>query len=190
MASALAATLLALVVAGCVDVDGELAANGRLTFRYTYDPPRHATYKSERTRLGSAHVRVENLERDQSLPGYPPNEFVTATLAVDDPRQLSSAAAFAAVTVDVDLNAGRLRVAFPGLAPDARQRVAASTAGDTDRRALRLSLVLPGAVTKAEPTASIDGHRVTWIFSYRELAALGDTVTLAADWTPGSAPAS
>jgi hypothetical protein len=104
-----------------------LAANGGLTFRYTYDPPKHATFKSERARLGSAHVRVENLERDQSLPGYPPKEFVTATLAVDDARQLSSGAAFAAVQVDLDRTTGRLRLTFPGLAPDARKRIAART---------------------------------------------------------------
>src|SRR4030095_9333478 len=95
-ATALAVGVM-LAVSGCVDVDGELAGDGSLSLRYTYDPPRHATYKSERARLSSAHVRVENLERDRSLDGFPPGEFVTATLAIDDARQISTAPAFAEV---------------------------------------------------------------------------------------------
>jgi len=56
---------LALVACGCVDVEGDLAADGSLSLRYTYTPPRHATFKSERARLTSPHVRVEDLQRDQ-----------------------------------------------------------------------------------------------------------------------------
>jgi hypothetical protein len=178
--------MLALALSSCVEVDGELAANGAVTLRYTYDPPSHATFKSERARLGSPHVRVENLERDRSLPDYPPHEFVTATLAVDDVRQLSSAPAFANVQVDRDLAAGRLQVAFPGLDPESRKRIAARSDEAIDHRALRLHLLLPGPVTRAEPDATVDGRSVTWTLTFRQVAAFGDTVRLAVAWTPAA----
>src|SRR5258705_2226114 len=86
---------LMLVVSGCVEVDGDLGADGSLSLRYTYAPPRHATFKSERLRLTSAHVHVENLERDRSLEGYQAGEFVTATLPIDDAAQISPPPPFA-----------------------------------------------------------------------------------------------
>jgi hypothetical protein len=176
---------LALAVSGCVEADGELAANGALSLRYTYDPPPHATFKSERARLSSPHIRVENLERDRSLADYPPDEFVTATLRVDDARQLSSAPAFTAIQVGLDLATGDLQITLPGLSAQARERVRTATEG-MDRQALRLTLVLPGPVTHAEPEATIDARRVTWALSFQQLAALGDTVRLAVTWTPGT----
>jgi hypothetical protein len=179
------AGLLALTLSGCVEVDGELTANGTFTFRYTYHAPIHATFKSERARLSSAHVRIENLERDQSLPGYEPNEWVTATLVVDDVRQLPSATAFAEVKVDADLAAGRLELIFPGL--DAKVRNWFTEPGDDttiDRRGLRLHLLLPGPVTHAEPAATVDGRSVTWTLSLRQLTAFGATVRVAVAWTP------
>src|SRR5262245_50565694 len=100
--SAALAVGLMLAVSGCVDVDGELGADGSLSLRYTYQPPRHATFKSERARLTSEHVRVDNLERDRSLDDYPPREFVTATLVIDDARAISTAAAFAKVRLKLD----------------------------------------------------------------------------------------
>src|SRR4030095_10046098 len=125
-----AATLavgLMLVVSGCVEVDGELGADGSLSLRYTYDPPRHATFKSERARLTSAHVRVENLERDRSVEGFPPGEFVTATLAIDDARQISTAPASAEVQLALDQAKGEVRLTLPGLDPKTRERVGTST---------------------------------------------------------------
>lgn len=175
--------LLLVGLAACVDVDGKLAADGSLTMRYTYDPPRHATYASERVRLASPHVRVEDLEANQTIEGYPPREFATATLAVDDATKLDTAPAFAGVRIATDLEAGRLTITVPGLDAEARARAAASPEG-VDRRALRLSLVLPGPVTAADPGATLDGRRVTWTLSIREFAAAGDTVTLRASWTP------
>ena len=177
---------LALVACGCVDVEGDLAADGSLSLRYTYTPPRHATFKSERARLTSPHVRVEDLQRDQSLDGYSPREFVTATLAVDDARQIATAEAFSAVGVTLDLAKGELRLTFPGMDPKLRERF--RTAAEGMNRAVRLSLVLPGPVKGAEPAATIDGRRVTWNFSLREFAALGDTVTLTASWTAAAVP--
>lgn len=178
---------LALAVSGCVEADGELGANGTLSLRYTYDPPPHATFKSERARLSSPHVRVENLERDRSLVGYPPDEFVTATLTVDDARQLSSAPAFTAVQVGLDLTKGDLQITLPGLNEQARERVRTATEG-MDRQALRLTLLLPGPVTHAEPEATIEARRVTWALSFQQLAAVGDTLRLAVSWA--AAPAS
>src|SRR5262245_24363474 len=93
-----------LALGGCVEIDGELAADGSPSRRYKYDPPRHATFKSERARLASSHVRVENLERDPAVIAGEPSEFAIATLAVDDARQLSSSAAFARVQVGLDLD--------------------------------------------------------------------------------------
>jgi hypothetical protein len=184
--AALAAALgLAFLTSGCVELDGELAANGSLVFRYTYDPPTHATVKSETARLSSPHVRVENLERDKSIAGYPPGELVTATLAVDDARQLSSAPAFAAVQVGLDLPEGQLQLTFPGLPAPARENLRTATEG-MDLQAFRLALLLPGPVTHADPTATIDGRRVTWILSRRQFVAFGDTVTLAVSWAPGA----
>ena len=46
---------LVVAVAGCVEIDGELAGDGSLAFRYKYDPPAHATFKSETARLASSH---------------------------------------------------------------------------------------------------------------------------------------
>jgi len=182
----LAVTLgLALAASGCVDADGELAANGSLSLRYTYDPPPHATLKSERTRLSSPHVRVEALERDRSLVDYPPGEFVTATLTVDDLRQLSTAPAFTAVQVGLELAKGQLQLTLPGLSAQARERVRTATEG-MDRQAMRLSLVLPGSVEHADPAAAIDGRRVTWVLTLRQYAALGDPVTLTASWAAGT----
>jgi len=170
-----------LAVVGCVDVEGELRADGSLSVRYTYQPPRHATFKSEHARLASAHVRVENLERDRSLDGYQPGEFVTATLAVDDATQISTAAAFAKVRIELDRAQGKLRVTFPGFDTATRQRVRAAPEG-VDRQALRLSLVLPGPVNSAEPHATIDARTVTWTLSIRQYDEAGDTVTLTASW--------
>jgi hypothetical protein len=176
-----------LVVSGCVEVDGELGADGSLSLRYTYDPPRHATFKSERARLTSAHVRVENLERDRSVEGFPPGEFVTATLAIDDARQISTAPAFAEVQLALDQAKGEVRLTLPGLDPKTRERVGTSTELQ-DKRALRLSLLLPGPVKSAEPDATIDARRVTWNLSIRQYAAAGDRVTLTASWATGTVP--
>src|SRR5215470_8742913 len=129
---------LALVASGCVDVEGDLAADGSVSLRYTYTPPRHATFKSERARLTSPHVRVEDLQRDQSLDGYPPREFVTARLAVDDARQIATAEAFSAVGVTLDLAKGELRLTFPGMDPKLRERFRTGPQGMN--RALRVSL--------------------------------------------------
>lgn len=166
---------------GCVDVDGVLGADGSLTMHYTYDPPRHATYASERVRLASPHVRVEHLEANQTIEGYPPHEFVTASLAVDDATKLDTAPAFAHVRVALDRKARRLVLSLPGLDADTRAKALAATKG-VERRALRLSLELPGTPTDPTPAAAIDGRRVTWTFSIREYAAAGDTVTLATSW--------
>ena len=185
-AAALALGLM-LGVAGCVDVEGELKADGSLSIRYTYQPPRHATFKSEHARLTSAHVRVENLERDRSLDGSEPGEFVTATLAVDDARQLSTAAAFAKVRIELDQAQGKLRVTLPGFDPATRERVRAAPEG-VDRQALRVSLVLPGPVNDAEPHATIDARTVTWTFSTRQYDEAGDSVTLVASWGAKPAP--
>ncbi|HWP66717.1 MAG TPA: hypothetical protein VNO26_12465 [Candidatus Limnocylindria bacterium] len=179
----LAVGLLA-VAAGCVEVDGRLQPNGALELRYTYIPPRHATVKSETARLSSPHVRVERLERDQSLPDFPPGEFTTAVLAVDDARKLSTAPAFAAVRIDADLGAGRLAVSLPGMEASARERARTSTDAGVERRALRVTLQLPGSVIETEPPASVSGERATWTFTVREVAALGETVALAVRWTP------
>jgi hypothetical protein len=179
LACALAAALAA--AAGCVDVDGELGADGSLTLRYTYDPPRHATFASERVRLASPHVRVDGLEPGQTIDGYPPGEFVTASLVVDDATKLDTAPAFAGVRMTVALGTRRPGLSVPGLDPEARARAAAAPEG-TDRRALRLSLVLPGIPTGPEPAATIEGRRVTWTLTIREFAAAGDTVTFATSW--------
>lgn len=176
----LGAALLAL--AGCVEVDGELRADGSLTMRYTYDPPRHATFASERVRLASPHVRVLDLEAGKTVEGYPAGEFATATLAVDDATQLDTAPAFADVRVAVDLDARRLVLTLPGLEPEERAR--ALETNDVDRRGLRLSLLLPGPVVAPSPAAAIDDRRVTWTLSVRDYAAAGDTVTLATAWAP------
>jgi hypothetical protein len=180
---------LALLVSGCVEVDGELRADGALSFRYTYDPPSHATVASEHARLTSPHVRIEHLEREQSMDGYPPQEFVTATLVVDDVTKLSTAPAFAAVRVALDRAKGELRLTLPGLERQARDRVRTAPDGGT-RRAAKLSFVLPGPAQGAEPAATIDGRRVTWTLSLREYAALGDTVTLTTFWAVPAAPPS
>jgi hypothetical protein len=172
---------VAVVAAGCIEVDGELAADGSLSFRYKYDPPVHATFKSERARLSSPHVRVVDLVRDETVVGGEPSEFAIATLAVDDPRQLSSSPAFAGIQVGVDSVKGTLRLTFPGVGPEGQERV--RNTPEADRQALRLSLVLPGLVSSATPEATIDGRRVTWLLSTRQYAALGDPATLAASWT-------
>ena len=177
---------LLVVLAGCVDADGELARDGRLTLRYTYMPPRHATVKSEEKRLSSPHVRLEHLERNQSLPGYPSNEFVTATLTVDDVRQLSSSAAFATVRVDADLSVGHLTFTFPGLDAETRERARSAIDAGTIRQALKVHLRLPGTVTGAEPPATIAGSEVTWQLSFKQVIALGDPISLSVRWTPDS----
>lgn len=182
--TAVLAVGLALLVGGCVDADGELSPDGALSLRYTYDPPTHATASSERARLSSPHVRLEKLERDQSLPGYAPGEFVTATLAVDDATRLSTAPAFAAVEVALDRVGRELRLTAPGVPQKARADI--RSADDLDRRALRLSLVVPGPVERAAPAAAVDGRRVTWTLSLREYVALGDTATFTVSWRAGS----
>jgi hypothetical protein len=179
---------LALLVSGCIEVDGELRADGSLSFRYTYDPPTHATVASEHARLTSPHVRIEHLAREQSMDGYPPQEFVTATLVVDDATKLSTAPAFAAIRVALDRVTGELRLTFPGLEREARDRIRTASDG-MSRRAAKVSFVLPGPALRAEPDATIDGRRVTWTFSLREYAALGDTVTLTTFWAVPEAPA-
>jgi len=178
---------LMLALSGCVDVDGELSADGSLSLRCTYGPPRNATFKSERARLTSAHVRVENLERDRSLDGYPPGEFVTATLAVDDARQISTAAAFARVRLELDQVQRTLQITLPGLDSATGKRVPAMPQA-MDQQVLRLSLVLPGPVNSAEPHATIDARRVTWTLSKRQYADAGDPVTLTASWAARPVP--
>jgi hypothetical protein len=179
------AVALALVLSGCVEIDGELTANGSLSFRYKYDPPPHATFKSERARLSSPDVRVEALERDPAVVGGVPSEFAIATIVVDDPAKLSSAPAFAGIQVNADLAKGELRVAFPGVGPEGREGVRNNP--EADRRALRLSLLLPGPVTHASPEATIEGRRVTWVLSTRQFATLGDPATFIVAWTVASA---
>jgi len=174
---------LALLACGCVEIDGTLDADGSLSFHYRYDPPPHATFKSERARLASPHVRVEALERDPAIVGGEPSEFAIATLTVDDARQLSSSAAFARVQVELDREARTLRLALPGLDPEVRRK-ARDTPEAARRRALRLSLVVPGPVASAAPAATIDGRRVTWDLTIRQYAALGDPAVLTASWTP------
>ena len=180
----------ALALSGCVDVDGEVNADGSLSFRYTYVPSKHATFKSETARLGSAHVRVEKIERDRSIDGYPTGDFVTATVAVDATSQISTAAAFARVGVQLDQAQGQLRITLPGLDAETRERVRAAPAATAgvERRALRLSLVLPGAVKSAEPAATIEARRVTWTMTIRQYAEAGETVTLAATWAANPVP--
>jgi hypothetical protein len=178
-----------LALSGCVEVDGEVGADGSLSLRYTYVPPRHATFKSESARLGSAQVRVQKIERDRSIEGYPTGDFVTATLAVDAARQLSTAAAFSGVGVELDPAEGRLRITIPGFDASTRERVRmASETKDVQQRALRLSLVLPGPVKGAEPAATIEARRVTWTLSILQWAEAGETVTLAASWTTKPVP--
>jgi hypothetical protein len=179
-----AIAVVVLVAAGCVDVDGELRADGSFHLRYTYDPPRHATYRSERARLSSAAVRVEALEAGRTIEGYPPGEFVTATLAVAEATALPTAAAFADVGVTLDRDARRLVLSLPGLDPETRARAAAATEGG-ERRAVRVSLLLPEVAVDPEPTAVLEGRRVTWTLSVRDYAAAGDTVSLAVSWGAG-----
>jgi hypothetical protein len=182
-ARALAVLLLSmLALPGCVEIDGELAADGSLSLRYKYDPPPHATFKSERARLASPHVRVENLERDPAIVAGEPSEFAIATLHVDDAREISSSAAFARVQVGLDLGAHTLRITFPGVPPDGQEKV--RNTPEADRQALRLSLVFPGPVASATPAATVDGRRVTWALTTRQYAALGDPAVLTASWTP------
>jgi hypothetical protein len=172
-----------LVLSGCVEVDGEVGADGSLSLRYTYIPARHATFKSETARLGSAHVRVERIERDQVMDDHPNDVFVTATLAVDDAKQISTAAAFARVAVELDPAERRLRITLPGYDAATRERVRmGSQTPAVDARALRLSLLLPGPVARAEPAATIEARRVTWTMSIRQYAEAGDAVTLVASW--------
>lgn len=178
------ALLAAVWVAGCLDVDGELRPDGALALRCTYTPPRHATVKSETARLSSPHVRVEKLERDQSLPDYPPQEFTTAVLEVDDVANLPSAAAFSTVRVESDLAGGQLAVSLPGLDAESRERARASTDPGVERHAMRVRLRLPGRVVAAEPHAAVTGDQVTWTLSFRDLAGLGDSVRLVVRWTP------
>jgi hypothetical protein len=170
------------VLTGCVEIDGELAADGSLAFRYKYDPPPHATFKSETARLASAHVRVEKIERDPAIVAGTPSEFAIATLAVDDARQLATSAAFARAQVGLDHEKRTLRVTFPGV-PAAGQEKVRNTP-EADRQALRLSLVFPGPVTEATPSATIEGRRVTWVLTTRQYAALGDPAVLTASWNP------
>jgi hypothetical protein len=179
------AGMLTLALAGCVEVDGELAANGSLSFRYKYDPPPHATFKSERTRLSSPFVRVDALERDPATIDGSPSEFAIATIVVDDPAKLSSAPAFAGIRVEADVARGELRVAFPGVGPEGQEHVRSNP--EADRQALRLSLLLPGPITRASPEAVIDGRHVTWVLSTRQFAALGDPATLTVAWTAAGA---
>ena len=180
--TAIALLIGLLALGGCVEIDGELAADGSLSLRYKYDPPPHATFKSERARLASSHVRVENLERDPAILGGAPSEFVIATLAVDDARQLSSSAAFARVQVGLDPDAHTLRLTFPGVPPEGQEKV--RNTPEADRQALRLSLVFPGPVADATPAATVEGRRVTWMLTTRQYAALGDPAVLTASWTP------
>jgi hypothetical protein len=172
-----------LALSGCVDVDGEVRADGSLSLRCTYVPARHATFKSETARLGSAHVRVQGIERDRSIDGQPNGVFVTATLAVDDAKQISTAAAFEPVAVAFDPAERRLRIDLAGFDAAARERLVTGPAtGAGDQRAFRLSLLLPGPVEKAEPAATIEGRRVTWALSIRQYAEAGEKVTLTASW--------
>ena len=177
-----AALVLVAAIAGCVEIDGELAADGSLTFRYTYDPPAHATFKSETARLASPHVRVEKIERDPAIVAGEPSEFAIATLAVDDARALSSSAAFARAELGLDLEARTLRIAFPGVPPEGQEKV--RNTPEADRQALRLSLVLPAPVANATPAATVEGRRVTWVLTTRQYAALGDPAVLTVSWTP------
>jgi hypothetical protein len=179
-----------LALSGCVDVDGEVNADGSLSFRYTYVPAKHSTFKSETARLGSAHVRVEKIERDRSIEGYPTGDFVTASVVVDAASQISTAAAFARLGVQLDQAHGQLRVTLPGLDAETRERVRAApeSVKGVEQRALRLSLVLPGPVKGAEPAATIEGRRVTWAMTIRQYAELGETVTLTTSWAPNAAP--
>jgi hypothetical protein len=181
-----------LALSGCVEVDGEVGADGSLSLRCTYVPPRHSTFKSETARLGSAHVRVKGIERDRSIEGHTNGVYVTATLAVDDAKQLSTAAAFERVAVELDQAARRLRIILPGFDAATRERLLkGSESGALDQRALRLSLLLPGPVEVTEPAATpaatIDGRRVTWTLSIRQWAEAGEKVTLTASWA-GSTP--
>jgi hypothetical protein len=185
-ARAVLVVAVALALSACVEVDGELAANGALSFRYKYDPPPHATFKSERARFSSPFVRVETLERDPAVVDGVPSEFAIATIVADDPAKLSSAPAFAGIQVHADVAKGELRVAFPGVGPEGQERIRNNP--EADRRALRLSLLLPGPVTHAAPEAAIDGRRVTWVLSTRQFAALGDPATLTVAWTVTSGP--
>ena len=177
-----------LALSGCVEVDGEVGADGSLSLRCTYVPPRHSTFKSETARLGSAHVHVKSIERDRSIDSNPSGAFVTATLTVDDAKQLSTATAFERVAVELDRAERRLRITLPGFDAATRERLLkGSEPGAVDQRALRLSLLLPGPVASAEPAATTEGRRVTWRLSFRQWAEAGEKVMLAASWAEGTA---
>jgi hypothetical protein len=175
------AVVLASALAGCIDVDGDLAANGSLRFRYKYDPPPHATFKSERIRLSSPSVRVEALERDPTIVDGQASEFAIATIVTDDPATLSSAPAFAGIHMSAEMAAGQLRMAFPGADREAQERIRNNP--EADRQALRLSLVLPGPVAAAEPAATVDARRVTWVLTTRQFVALGNPAVFTVSWT-------
>jgi hypothetical protein len=130
---------------------------------------------------------VKSIERDRSIENNPSGAFITATLAVDDAKQLSTAPAFERVAVELDQAERRLRITLPGFDAATRERLLKGSGGAVDQRALRLSLLLPGPVESAEPAASTEGRRVTWTLSFRQWAEAGEKVTLAASWAGNTA---
>lgn len=165
---------MAALGGGCVVVEGEVAGDGSATFRYTYGPPRHATFASERSRLGSPHVRVEAIE---------PGREVTATLSTDDVTRLDTADAFRDVRVEFthENGSGQLMLSLPGFDDDMRRDVLAA-ADSAEKRALRLSLLLPGEVREARPRATVDGRRAAWSISLLDWARAGDRIEVSVAW--------
>jgi len=174
--------LLTALLSGCLTATVTLDPTGGGTMVYTYFPPKHATYGSERARLSSSAVTVTDLEGGESS---------TATLRFADATTLATAEAFrdVAVTRTRDGDIETLTIVVPPMPAPLRKAALDTPLEGAKNKGPVIALTLPGPVVDATPAAEIDGPTVRWSITLRDFAAL-DRWDLSVRWrVPGEAAA-
>lgn len=167
--------LVLLALPGCLTVTGTLRPDDSGTFVYRYFPPKHATFRSERVRLASEHVRVEDIEAGA--------QHASATLTFDDVTKLSTATAFADVQVERrrDGEVEVLRLVLPGMPENLRRATLAAPPEGPKNRGPEIELTVPGDVVEASPPATVTARTVRWSLTLTEFARL-DSWELSVRW--------
>lgn len=163
-------------LSGCLTATATLQADGTGSLEYTYFPPKHATQRSERARLGSPHVRVESLRGGTNT---------MARLTFDDVTKLPTAEAFRDLRVE-RRRAGdveELRLVVPPMPEHLRKATLESPPPPGKDRGPEISLTVPGPVVEATPAGRIADRTVAWSISLLEFAKL-DGWELVVRWRP------